>query len=79
MSDKSSSSSSSGIGFAGVLTCVFVAAKLWGVIDWSWWWVASPLWIPLCIVALLGFVAFAVVSLMPSKKHGKNATGAWRG
>ena len=24
---------------------VFVVLKLTGVIDWSWWWVMSPLWI----------------------------------
>jgi hypothetical protein len=33
--------------------------KLTGDIDWSWWWVTSPLWIP---VALL-FVVFAVIGI----------------
>ena len=41
----SSSSSSGGIGFAGLLTVAFVVLKLTGVIAWSWWWVLSPLWI----------------------------------
>lgn len=41
----SSSSSSSGIGFAGALTVAFVVLKLTGVIAWSWWWVLSPIWI----------------------------------
>lgn len=40
-----SSSSSSGIGFTGMLTILFVGLKLAGQIDWSWWWVLSPLWI----------------------------------
>ena len=29
-------------GFLGVLTLVFVIAKLWGVISWSWWLVFLP-------------------------------------
>lgn len=27
-----------------VVTIVFVVLKLCGVIDWSWWWVLSPMW-----------------------------------
>lgn len=41
---KSSSSSSGGIGFIGLLTIIFITLKLCKVIDWSWWWVLSPLW-----------------------------------
>lgn len=40
-----SSSSSSGIGFTGLLTIAFVVLKLTHVIDWSWWLVLSPIWI----------------------------------
>lgn len=28
-----------------ILTIVFVILKLTKVIDWSWWWVLSPIWI----------------------------------
>ena len=59
-----------GIGFLGLLTIVFITLRLCGVIDWSWWWVLSPLWIPvsICIaVALLlcifGFI-YGVVRYM---------------
>jgi hypothetical protein len=38
------SSSSSGIGVFGLLGVLFVALKLLGVIDWSWWWVTIPFW-----------------------------------
>jgi hypothetical protein len=51
MNKATSSSSSSGIGFLGVLTIVFVVLKLLDKIDWSWWWVLSPLWIPFVAVA----------------------------
>ena len=37
------------IGFAGLLTILFIALKLTGHIAWSWWWVFSPLWIGLVI------------------------------
>ena len=42
-----------GIGFTGLLTIVFVALKLLGVITWSWWWVLSPIWISVALVVLL--------------------------
>lgn len=34
-----------GIGFFGLLTIIFITLKLCGVINWSWFWVLSPLWI----------------------------------
>ena len=36
-------SSGSGIGFVGLLTIVFITLKLTGFINWSWWFVLSPL------------------------------------
>jgi len=32
------------IGFFGLLGILFIALKLTGVIDWSWWMVTIPLW-----------------------------------
>ncbi len=57
---SSSSSSSSGIGFGGLLTVAFVVLKLTHVIDWKWIWVLSPLWISFILVILIfvGFFAF---------------------
>lgn len=48
-----SSSASSGIGFTGLLTIVFIVLKLLGKIDWSWVWVLSPLWISALLVVLI--------------------------
>jgi len=47
---SNSSSSSGGIGFCGLLTVLFIALKLTNYIDWSWWWVLSPIWIPTVII-----------------------------
>lgn len=35
-----------------ILLMVFVVLKLCGVIEWSWWWVISPLWIPTPLLVL---------------------------
>jgi hypothetical protein len=42
-----------GIGFGTLLFLVFLVLRLCGVIDWSWWWVTSPLWIALALLILL--------------------------
>lgn len=41
-----------GLGIADVLAVVFVVLKLVGVINWSWWWVLSPLWISIALIIL---------------------------
>jgi|TARA_R110002096_G_scaffold423469_1_gene630703 hypothetical protein len=40
------------------LFVIFLILKLTNIIDWSWFWVSSPLWIPIFLVILLGFLAF---------------------
>lgn len=52
MNRNSSSSSSGGIGFFGLLTIVFIVLKLLGIIDWEWIWVLAPIWIPLSLVLI---------------------------
>jgi hypothetical protein len=44
---SNNSTNGGGIGFCGLLTIVFIVLKLTNYIDWSWWWVLSPLWISL--------------------------------
>lgn len=55
--------SSGGIGFAGLLTILFIALKLTGYLSWSWLWVLSPLWIGLAIVLAICVVVFAFAVL----------------
>jgi hypothetical protein len=54
----STNTASGGIGLGGALTILFIALKLLGKINWSWWWVLSPLWIPLAIFVGLIFCVF---------------------
>jgi hypothetical protein len=60
MAEKSSSGGSGGIGFVGLLTIVFITLKLTGHIDWSWWWVLSPIWITTAIVVAILLLLFGV-------------------
>jgi hypothetical protein len=42
------------VGFIGLLTIVFITLKLCNVIQWSWIWVLSPIWItPLFIIVVV--------------------------
>ena len=52
------------MGLLEVLTLIFVALKLTGHIDWSWFWVLSPL-----IFAILFYIVFffGLVSWSSSK------------
>ncbi len=63
MGTMSSNSSSSGISFTGALTILFIGLKLCNVINWSWWWVLSPIWISLLIVILI-IAILAIVILI---------------
>lgn len=58
-------SKSSGIGIPGVLFIVFLVLKLTGNIDWSWWWVFSPIWISigLLITVILAVLIGLVIAL----------------
>jgi hypothetical protein len=43
---------------------VFLILKLAGAIDWSWWWVLSPMWISALAFALAGVLAAAAFTLV---------------
>lgn len=47
------SNSSGGISFSALLGLLFIGLKLGNVIDWSWFWVLSPFWIPLALVLVV--------------------------
>ena len=61
MSKDKTEVQSGGIGFFGLLAIVFITLKLTGYITWSWWWVLSPLWLPLTVVLGVFAIMFIVV------------------
>jgi hypothetical protein len=53
-----------------MLFLIFLILKLTGLINWSWWWVTSPLWIPLCFgVVLFIFAVLATIVIVIKKQN----------
>ena len=55
-----------GLGLASILTIIFVVAKLFGLVAWSWWIVFSPLLVvfglifAILLFALIFFIGVAI-------------------
>ena len=47
-----------------LLTVMFVLLKVFGRIDWSWWWVFSPLWLPALVVFVFWLAVMIFVAAM---------------
>jgi len=50
---------SDSIGIGTILFLIFLTLKLggWGVVaTWSWWWIFSPIWIPILIVIIVAAI-----------------------
>ena len=60
-----------GIGLPMILFIVFLILKLCKVIDWSWWWVTSPLWIMLILIIAVTILYIAVGFIMTLRKYRK--------
>lgn len=60
--------STSGIGFGGLLTLLFIGLKLGHVITWSWWWVLSPMWISLGILVFFLFISIIALAALALKR-----------
>ena len=55
--------SGGGVSLGGVLFIVFLVLKLTEHIDWSWWWVTAPLWIP------IGFTIVLLIIISMFNRH----------
>ena len=70
MNDKKATTG--GLGIGTVLFLIFLTLKLaevGPVAQWSWWWVTSPLWIPLALVGVIAtIVGMAVIVQHKNKK-----------
>jgi hypothetical protein len=63
--------SSNSLSLSLVIFVVFLTLKLSNVIDWSWWWVTSPLWLPFAVVLAVIMIvsAFALISIMINDRN----------
>lgn len=70
-STKTKTASVSGL-WLYALGALFVVLKLTGTINWSWWIVLAPLWIPWVLIALglivMGLVALAFILVNINKR-----------
>lgn len=60
---------SNGVGFLGLLTIAFIVLKLTHFINWSWWWVLAPAWIPTLLVAIVLIVIGGIFLIGYLSKH----------
>jgi hypothetical protein len=57
---------SNGLGLGTILCLIFLTLKLggWGVVaNWSWWWVFSPIWIPILLIGIIVVIALITKQL----------------
>ena len=62
MENKNKNITIQGLG-STLLLIAFIVLKLCHVIEWSWFWVLSPLWIPLA----LSLIIIAVVAIWANR------------
>ena len=43
---------------------VLVTLKVAGVLDWSWWWILSPIWVPYAAFGLILTILVIISELM---------------
>jgi hypothetical protein len=71
MADVTEAKTTGGIGIIGALLILFIALKLTKQIDWSWWWVLSPLWILTGIIVVafgLAVIFLTIKNAIKTKK-----------
>jgi hypothetical protein len=57
--------------FFSLLTLIFITLKLTSVIDWSWWFVLGPVWMPTATVVCIFAPIWLVFTVIQAKKEKK--------
>lgn len=68
------------VGLGTALTVVFTVLKLTGVIEWSWIWALSPVWITALIdigVIIIGIIALVAMERRTGTKGERSARIKW--
>jgi hypothetical protein len=69
--------SSGGTDVCGALGVAFVVLKLCGVVNWSWWWVLAPFWMPLGAgIVVLAAVFIGAAAKAYARKSRSSVAGA---
>ena len=64
MEQKNTKVVNSGLGLSSILTIIFVVAKLFGIINWSWWLVFLPTIISVGLGLLVLIVALIIIAFL---------------
>jgi hypothetical protein len=56
----------------GLLLGTFISLKLIGYVDWSWWWITSPLWGGFILSIVFMLFAAIIISIQKIKSKFKN-------
>lgn len=56
-----------GPSFLSLLTLLFIGLKLTNYINWSWWWVLAPTWIPLAILFAILIIGGLIALIIAAK------------
>ena len=71
MSEVKTTVNANSIGFFGLLTLIFITLKLTGYIDWSWWLVLLPLFIPVIIIFAILAIMFSLGARVRNTRKSK--------
>ena len=71
MSEAKTTVNTNSIGFFGLLTLIFITLKLTGYIDWSWWLVLLPLFIPVIIIFVILAIMFSLGARVRNTRKSK--------
>lgn len=55
-----------GVGVSSLLGILFITLKLTNIIQWSWWWVLAPFWIPTAFL-VMSLVVVLILAIMINK------------
>ena len=52
-----------GTPFCFLTTLTFLVLKLCHIIDWNWWWIFAPLWLPIAVSLIVITIFILVVAI----------------
>ena len=61
---KRRNSGGGGVTWGGCLALIFITLKLLGLIDWSWVWVLSPIWISIAFIVVIVLIAYIIDTIL---------------
>ena len=61
-----SDNNKSRLALGDVLFIVFLILKLTNTINWSWWWVTAPLWMPFAFIIVITGIAALIDTIKES-------------